>query len=79
MSGAVAADCSDSPWKEAGWGHHVGESELALSPLLAQHQDVWLSKGPLLEEEEDRVLGNLKGWLQFLRPSLSCFCRDSDF
>lgn len=45
MSGAVAANCSDSPWKEAGWGHHVGESELALS-LLAQHQDVWLSKGP---------------------------------
>lgn len=31
MSGAVAADCSDSPWKEAGWGQHVGESELALS------------------------------------------------
>jgi hypothetical protein len=66
MSGAVAADCSDSLWKEAGWGHHVGESELALFLLC------WLStrmfgraRGPA--QGGRRGLGNLKGgWLQFL-------------
>lgn len=51
MSGAVAADCSDSPGKEAGWGHHVGESELALSS--AGSAPGCLAEQGALRKEED--------------------------